>query len=89
MRIQSVMYAQMPGRMVYVYSSSPHLDETNSCTASLSRRNSRPCACSAFWSLVAVKRPRLTPTSSQAGVSGALSTTERLSAKFWLIEPRS
>ena len=89
MRIQSVMYAQMPGRMVYEYSSRPHSEETKSCTAPLSSRNSRPSACTAFCSSVAVKRPRLTPTSSQAGVSGALSTTLRLWAKFWLIEPRS
>ncbi len=78
----------MPGRIVYAYSSRPHAEETNSRTEPLSSRSSRPSACAAFCSLVAVKRPRLTPTSSTAGVSGTLSTTARLWAKFWLIEPR-
>ena len=38
---------------------------------------------------VGVKRPVLMPTISAAGVSGTLSTTARLWAKFWFIEPRS
>ena len=89
LRTQSVMYAQMPGRIVYWYFSRPHCEETNECTGPLLSSSSRPWACFAFSCLVGVNRPRLTPTISQAGVSGTLSTTARLSAKFWLIEPRS
>ncbi len=52
------------------------------------RSSSRPSAC--FWlsPREGVNRPGLMPTMAVAGVSGTLSITARLWAKFWFIEPR-